>query len=99
MPRIIRTLLVSAALLGGVAAPALATVVNVGGGTWNYGTGYDFPASHHGWSNYYHPTSSHTGTSICGSTNHTTRAAAGSWANSSVSCGITSTISAYWNNR
>ena len=99
MSRIIRSSLLAVALLTGAAAPALATVVNVGGGTWNYGTSYDFPASHHGWSNYYHPAYSHTGTSICGSTTHTTRAAAGFWANSGVSCGITSTIYAYWNNR
>ncbi|MFE7116210.1 lactococcin 972 family bacteriocin [Streptomyces sp. NPDC057654] len=41
------------------AAPALATVKEVGGGTWDYGAG-----TSQVWSNYYHPTKCHGSTSV-----------------------------------
>jgi len=50
------------------AAPAFATVVNVGGGTWNYGTSVT-GSSKYVWSNYVHPTKYHSSTAIIGPQN------------------------------
>ena len=47
----------AAALAVGVAPAAQATVVHVGGGTWNYGVESIFPSWN--WSDYYHPSRRH----------------------------------------
>jgi hypothetical protein len=98
MRRILKISVVTAAIVLGAAAPAMATTVNVGGGTWNYGTSYVFPVSEGVYSDYYHPTNHHSGTSICAANNVTVHANAGSWANSSTSCGYGGATHAYWNN-
>lgn len=89
---------ISAALVAGGATAAMATTVNVGGGTWNYGTSYSFPVTTNVYSNYYHPTNHHSGTSVCAEKNVTVHASAGNWANSSTSCGVGGSTAAYWNN-
>ncbi len=78
------------------AAPALATVVNVGGGTWNYGSSYSFPSTKNAWSHYVHPTKYHSATSICGSENHKVYNVAGSWANANSQCNVFQSDAAYW---
>ncbi|MEU2338512.1 lactococcin 972 family bacteriocin [Streptomyces sp. NPDC006654] len=55
------------------AAPALATTVNVGGGTWDYGAGTATV-----WSDYYHSTKCHGSTSV-GKTIQSDTASKGNW--------------------
>ncbi len=83
---------------GSVAMAAVTpnTSVNVGGGTWNYGSSYSFPVGKHCWSNYFHPTQFHSATSIIGSTNNTSFGAPDQWADSSANGSITQTCQAYW---
>lgn len=50
----LQALVVSAALVGAAATPALAITENVGGGTWNYGTSKETV-----WSNYWHTSAKH----------------------------------------
>ena len=57
--RVVSTL-AAAVLAIGMAAPALATVTRVGGGTWDYGTG-----GGRVWSNYHHGSKCH-GSSVRG---------------------------------
>lgn len=68
------------ALSIGLAAPAFATVVNVGGGTWNYGTSVTGDQKYV-WSNYVHPTKYHSSTAIIGSKNVKKFANATVWSN------------------
>jgi len=93
----IKILLATAALTVATAAPALATVVNVGGGTWNYGTSYQFPSTKKVWSHYVHPTKYHSGTAICGSNNVKVYAGANTWANADTQCSVTQSAAEYWN--
>jgi lactococcin 972 family bacteriocin len=88
--------LASAAMIIGLAGPAFATVTNVGGGTWNYGTSYGFPSTTHVWSNYVHPTRYHSSTAICGSNNVKHYADATVWSNSSTQCNVLQSNAAYW---
>lgn len=74
------------------------TVSNVGGGTWNYGASYEFPAGKHSWSHYVHPTNRHSGTAICASTNNQVVKDKTIWANADARCGATSDSAQYWNN-
>ena len=69
-----------------------ATVVNVGGGTWNYGR-----SGNHCWSHYVHPTKRHSATAIMGPDNNKVYRNAGTWANADVVRITISTCSAYWN--
>lgn len=48
-------------LIAGAASPALATTELVGGGQWEYGTGFFYS-----YSNYYHPDNCHSSTVING---------------------------------
>jgi len=84
-----------ALVIAGVAAPAYATTVNVGGGTWNYGVNYGI-INKTTYSQYVHNSLYHSATSICGSNNQKVFANATYWANSSAGCGITSNTAAYW---
>lgn len=76
-----------------IATPAFATIVNVGGGTWNYGSN----CCKNVWSHYVHPTLYHSGTAICGSQNVKVYNTANNWANADASCGIFDSTAAYWN--
>lgn len=60
-----------------------ALAVSVAGGTWNYGVGY---TGTYGYSNYHHPSRSHTASVRNGQTGviNSQRAAAGNWARASV---------------
>ncbi|MFF0103495.1 lactococcin 972 family bacteriocin [Streptomyces hirsutus] len=60
------------------AAPALAIVKQVGGGTWDYGAGTATV-----WSDYYHPDNCHGSTSV-GKTIQSDTAGKGSWSITSV---------------
>jgi hypothetical protein len=73
------------------------TVKNVGGGTWNYGTGSGCGAYKCAWSHYVHPSLYHSATSICGSANVKRYNTAGNWANADTSCGWAQSTAAYWN--
>ncbi|MFC4507416.1 MULTISPECIES: lactococcin 972 family bacteriocin [Streptomyces] len=53
--RIVKAALAGAAIAMAAASPALATTVDVGGGTWSYGTGANSV-----WSNYKHPSVNHS---------------------------------------
>jgi lactococcin 972 family bacteriocin len=77
------------------AAPAYATVVNVGGGTWNYGVNYNW-TNKAVYSQYVHNTSYHSATSICGSAVDKKFANARYWAYSGASCGLFDSTAAYW---
>src|SRR5262245_43156634 len=77
----------------GIATPAFATVVNVGGGTWNYGVGCCKSV----WSHYVHPSYLHSATAICGSQNPKIWAGPNQWANSDASCWPWDSTAAYWN--
>ncbi len=85
------------ALTVAAAGPAFATIVNVGGGTWNYGTSYSFPTTQNVWSHYVHPSLYHSATAICGSNNIKVYAVAGSWANADTSCNVLQSSAEYWN--
>jgi hypothetical protein len=80
-----------------VAEPAFATVVNVGGGTWNYGTSYSFPTTKNVWSHYVHPSLYHSATAICGSNNVKIYNTANNWANADTHCNVSQSSAAYWN--
>ena len=95
MRRTIASVAVSVALAG--VTPVFATIVNVGGGTWNYGSEYQFSATKHVWSHYVHPSLYHSGTAICGSHNPKVYANAGSWANADAYCGLFDSAAEYWN--
>ncbi|MEV6533702.1 lactococcin 972 family bacteriocin [Streptomyces sp. NPDC051639] len=51
----VKVAMAAGALLFAAAAPALATTVDVGGGTWSYDEG-----ANTAWSNYKHPQNSHS---------------------------------------
>lgn len=78
------------------AAPAYATVVNVGGGTWNYGTSYSFPSTKNVWSHYVHNTKYHSATAIGGTNNVKVYKNAGTWANADTNCNVTQSSAEYW---
>lgn len=71
------------------------TVVNVGGGTWNYGTEI-IGAQKHVWSHYVHPTKYHSATAILGPEEDKVYAVAGTWANADVYGSPSYTGYAYW---
>jgi hypothetical protein len=96
MRRTIASVVVSLALAG--ITPVFATIVNVGGGTWNYGTAYQFPTGKHVWSHYVHPTNTHSATAICASQNWKVFAGPGIWANSDVYCNTWDSAAEYWSN-
>lgn len=79
-----------------IAAPAYATVVNVGGGTWNYGHEHEGIWGKRVWSNYVQPTYYHSSTAICGSQNVKRFANAGIWSNVSYSCNWVDADAWYW---
>lgn len=80
-----------------IAAPVYATVVNVGGGTWNYGHELEGLWGKHVWSNYVHPSYYHSSTAICASKNVKKYANAGAWTDVSFSCNWVDTDAWYWN--
>lgn len=71
--RNLKVLVAAGALVIAGATPAMATVVNVGGGTWDYGAGTAVV-----WSDYYHGSKCHGSTSV-GKTIDSDEAAKGSW--------------------
>jgi hypothetical protein len=74
-----------------VAAPAAATVVDVGGGTWDYGSNSSIV-----WSYYFHGSNKHKTSVYNGSYHHSNCASGGSWANSSASSRWYAVDSSYW---
>ena len=81
-----------------LATPALATIVNVGGGTWSYGSSYSFPTNKYVWSDYVNNTYYHSATTICGSLHETHYNVAYQWANTNETCGALSSDAVYWSN-
>ncbi|MFJ3970924.1 lactococcin 972 family bacteriocin [Streptomyces parvus] len=59
MKRGIKLAVASCALVAFGASPAMAKVVSIGGGTWDYGAGTAIV-----WSDYYHKTKCHGSTSV-----------------------------------
>jgi lactococcin 972 family bacteriocin len=74
------------------------TTVNVGGGTWNYGSSVDSSGTKHCWSHYDHPTKTHSATAIMGSQNVKVRKTPKIWANADIYAGTGNTCYAYWSN-
>lgn len=74
------------------------TAVNVGGGTWNYGSGYSFPASKKCWSDFFQPYVRHSATAIVGSHTLTKYAVGGRWARATVYGSLFRTCRVYWDN-
>lgn len=79
-----------------IAAPVYATIVNVGGGTWNYGHELEGLWGKHVWSNYVQPTYYHSSTAICGSQNVKHYANAGVWTDVSIHCNWPDNDAWYW---
>jgi lactococcin 972 family bacteriocin len=75
--------------------PVPQTIVNVGGGTWDYGVNYGI-ISKTVYSNYVHPTKVHSATSICGSATDTNIEAPNVWADTTAKCNIFQSTAAYW---
>lgn len=73
LKRAVKMAALSAALVVAGAAPALATVKNIGGGTWDYGAGTAIV-----WSDYYHGSKCHGSTSV-GTYIDSDEASAGNW--------------------
>ncbi|MCQ4044660.1 lactococcin 972 family bacteriocin [Streptantibioticus rubrisoli] len=73
-------------------------VINVGGGTWSYGSGTDSSGWKLCYSDYENPSSSHSATAVLGNANDKEYANAGSWANANVDGNWGSTCHAYWSN-
>ncbi|MEV7613207.1 lactococcin 972 family bacteriocin [Streptomyces sp. NPDC089799] len=71
--RSMKVAVATGALIIAGAAPALATTVNVSGGTWDYGAGTATV-----WSDFYHGSKCHGSTSV-GSYIDSDEASAGSW--------------------
>lgn len=71
------------------------TTVNVGGGTWTYGTSYGFNGKTVT-SNYYHPSLYHSSTAIIGTQDNTSYAAAGYWSYASAVGSFFDRGYAYW---
>ncbi|MEU3183818.1 lactococcin 972 family bacteriocin [Streptomyces sp. NPDC006923] len=88
----IKLAIAAGALVVGTAAPALATVVGVGGGTWDYGADATWT-----WSDYYHGSKCH-GSSVQGKNYYTSGdTAAGAWANAGAPAKLSGN-QAYWRN-
>jgi hypothetical protein len=73
------------------------TVVNVGGGTWNYGSSYAVWPPKTCWSNYKHNSKYHSSAAIMASNNSTRYANAGYWSEAKVTSGAAYTCYTYWN--
>ncbi|WP_051838379.1 lactococcin 972 family bacteriocin [Streptomyces sp. NRRL WC-3742] len=75
--------------------PSLASTVNVGGGTWNYGTEPNggFKGCY---SQYTHPSKYHSSTAIIASSNDKGYANAGSWSYAYATAGWAYTCNVYW---
>lgn len=71
-------------------------VVNVGGGTWNYGSAVAIWPPKTCWSNYVHSTKYHSSTAVIGQSNVKVYANAGSWSNANTWAGAAYTCYAYW---
>ncbi|MEV7322868.1 lactococcin 972 family bacteriocin [Streptomyces sp. NPDC093970] len=87
----VKAALAATAIIVAAATPALATTVDVGGGTWSYDHG-----ANTAWSNYKHPNNQHassvkTGGSVFGSG----CTAKGKW--SLASAGLNGSVSYYYN--
>ena len=72
------------------------TIVNVGGGTWNYGTENCGVNCKHVWSHYVHNSLYHSATTICAAQNRKVFANATFWANSDINCGWLDSAAEYW---
>ena len=79
-----------------LAAPALATIVNVGGGTWNYGTESEAIWGKHVWSHYVHNSLRHSATAMCASQNVKIFADPTLWANADVHSNAWDSAAEYW---
>ncbi|WP_150239542.1 lactococcin 972 family bacteriocin [Nocardiopsis quinghaiensis] len=91
--RIATTTLLAAGIAAGAAGAASATIVNIGGGTWDYGVGGGTV-----WSDYYHGSSCHS-SSVSGEYYSSSGAtAAGSWARASAP-DTWMVDHSYWNNQ
>ncbi|MFG2426771.1 lactococcin 972 family bacteriocin [Streptomyces sp. NPDC048590] len=71
--RAVQIAVVTGTLVAGGAVPALATIKEIGGGTWDYGAGTSYV-----WSDYYHKSKCHGSTSV-GSFIDSDEASAGDW--------------------
>ncbi|MFE6104046.1 lactococcin 972 family bacteriocin [Streptomyces laurentii] len=82
LKRALKIAAVSGALVVAGAAPAMATIVYVGGGTWDYGAN-----AYYVWSDYYHGSKCHSSTSV-GTSIDSDEASAGSWSRTQVTAAL-----------
>ena len=80
----------------GVKTPAPYTIVNVGGGTWNYGTENCGVNCKHDWSYYVHNSLYHSATAICGTDTKKVFANPTLWAYANTYCGWFDSTASYW---
>ncbi|MEV0623000.1 lactococcin 972 family bacteriocin [Nonomuraea sp. NPDC050404] len=71
--------------------------VNVGGGTWSYGTRVGTGGLKHCYSKYTHPKKKHSATAIMADVHSKDYAGKGKWASAGVTGGWAYTCYAYWN--
>lgn len=77
----IKKLFVISFLVGGLFVSGTAFAASVAGGTWHYGVGY---TGTYGYSNYYHPSRSHTASVKQGQLVNSQRQGAREWAKASI---------------
>lgn len=72
------------------------SVINVGGGTWDYGSVVNPWLTKDCWSNYVHNGKYHSSTAIIGGAQTKRYAQAGAWSNAAKTAGAAHTCYAYW---
>lgn len=77
----IKNFFVVSLLIGGLLYSGTTFAASVAGGTWNYGVGY---TGTYGYSNYHHPSRSHTASVKNGKLVNSQRQGAGLWAKASI---------------
>ncbi|MBA5813371.1 lactococcin 972 family bacteriocin [Leuconostoc lactis] len=88
-----KKLAVTLGVLVTFAVPTVAAAAQVGGGTWYFGVGY---TGTYGYSNYHHPSRSHTATVQDGNYYSSVRNSAGEWAKASITKIPPTGMSYYW---
>lgn len=82
----------------GTASSVLATVVNVGGGTWNYGTSTNWLVGKNVWSHYLNNNYYHSATAIGGPNQVYASERSGVWAQADTNCMAWEGAAEYWQN-
>ncbi|RLP84820.1 lactococcin 972 family bacteriocin [Mycetocola lacteus] len=96
--RIALAVTLAGGLAVGAAAPAFAgTIVNVGGGTWSYGTAFQAPWFKNVWSHYQNQAVTHSATAIAGPNTKFVKKDPGEFAKAETQAGASEDAAEYWN--